>query len=68
MDEPRLGLATTEELFRELICRFKMTQYDNRASGLRTDVVAAVDRALALAEMLGAMDKPSREYRTVGDG
>lgn len=65
-DSPLLGLATNEELLRELICRFKMTQYENRASGVRTDVVLAVDRALVLAEMLGGMGAPEREYRPVG--
>lgn len=62
-----LGLATTEELMRELICRFKMTQYDH-LSGVRADVVRAVDRALALSEMLGGLNGPEREYRTVDDG
>lgn len=64
--EANLGLATNEELFRELICRFKMTQYSNRSTGIRIDVVQSVDRALELSEMLGGMSAPDREYRTVG--
>lgn len=64
--DPRLGLATTEEMLRELICRFKMTQYEPHGSN--ETVHRAVDRALVLAEMLGGMDAPTREYRTVDHG
>jgi hypothetical protein len=61
--DPRLGLATNEQLFRELICRFKMEQHVPHAS---TETVhRSVDRALLLAEMLGGLDAPMREYRTV---
>lgn len=66
--EPLLGLATTQQLMRELIVRFTMTQYVNQASGVRPDVARAVDRALVLAEMLGGMNGPEREYRTVDGG
>lgn len=59
-DEAYLGLASTEDLFRELICRFKMTQYTSVS--VETD---DIDRALVLAEMLGGLDAPTREYRTV---
>lgn len=50
-DSPLLGLATTEELFRELIARFS-TQL-------------MIDKALKLAEMLGELYAIDREYRTV---
>jgi len=60
-----LGLASTEEMIRELICRFKMTQYANQASGTRSDVVRAVDYALILAEMLGSMNPLEKEYRPI---
>ena len=44
-----LGLATTEELFRELIARFRSyTDYD---------------RAITIAEMLGGLSANDREYR-----
>jgi len=58
--EPHLGWATSEDMMRELICRFKMTQYTD---GIESFV--AVERALVLAEMLGSMSAPEREYRTV---
>lgn len=60
---PRLGLATTEEMLRELICRFRHV-----ATNGHGDVYAgqSVDRAVQLAEMLGGLDAPTREYRTVG--
>lgn len=64
-EQAKLGLATTEELFRELICRFKMTQYSNTSTGIRIDVVQSVDRALELSEMLGGLAGYEREYRTV---
>lgn len=51
---PLLGLATSEELIRELIARFS----HNSDPG-------DIDRALALAEMVGRMSARSREYRTV---
>ena len=58
-NEPLLGLATTEQMFRELISRFKMEMFE-------LDALAAVERALVLAEMLGNMTAEEREYRTVG--
>jgi hypothetical protein len=64
-NEPNLGLATTEEMMRELITRFRMEQYVDSVS---TSAYAAVDRAIALAEMLGGMDAHEREYRTVDHG
>lgn len=50
---PLLGLATTEEMFREIIARFT------------TPTAGSVGRALLLAEMLGGLDANTREYRTV---
>jgi hypothetical protein len=70
-NEPLLGLATTEQMFRELICRFRMEQYnDNAPDGATISVsaYAAVDRAIALAEMLGGLSAPEKEYRTVDGG
>lgn len=64
-DKPLLGLATTEELMREVICRFEMSQY---VPNSRETHALAVRRALVLAEMLGGMDAPEREYRTVDGG
>ena len=63
-----LGLASTEQLFRELICRFEMTQYEQQPGVLSVEAPAAVRRALVLAEMLGGLDAPTREYRTVDAG
>ena len=54
-----LGLATTEELFRELIARAKTNLFGNVGDA------RAVDRAVALAEMLGGLSASDREYRTV---
>jgi hypothetical protein len=62
-NEPLLGLATTEDLMRELISRFKMVQYDPDTNMLGLHV--AVERALVLAEMLGGLSASEREYRTV---
>ncbi len=59
-DTPRLGLATNEELVRELICRFRLNCFGRITTDHRD-----IERALTLAEMLGGMDRPSREYRTV---
>jgi len=57
-----LGLASNEEMMRELICRFKMEQYTN---GSDISVHRAIERALILSEMIGSMDAPEREYRVV---
>lgn len=54
MDGPLLGLATTEELFREILARFTTS-----LSG-----PGNTQRALVLAEMLGGMPGYDREYRT----
>jgi hypothetical protein len=52
--QPLLGLASTDQLLRELIARWSMDlTYDS------------VDRAVVLAEMLGRLDAATREYRTV---
>jgi hypothetical protein len=53
-DGPLLGLATTEELFREIIARFTITQ----TGPIMTQ------NALILAEMLGGLHALDREYRT----
>lgn len=58
--EPMLGLASTEELMRELIARWKISAIAGEST------YANVDNALTLAEMLGRMDAETREYRTVG--
>jgi hypothetical protein len=50
-----LGLASTEELFREIIVRFTMI-----------NSYPATERAVVLAEMLGRLDAETREYRTAG--
>jgi hypothetical protein len=63
--EANLGLATNEEMLRELICRFKMEQYIPES---KETVSLAFDRALVLAEMLGGMDAPTREYWTGSHG
>jgi hypothetical protein len=55
-----LGLATTEEMLRELICRFKLDGcYASNGS------IRAIERALTLSELLGGLDGPTREYKTV---
>lgn len=58
-DEPLLGLATTEELFRELIARL--------SDPFSTDLgcTPAIRRVAALAEMLGSLPMTVREYRAV---
>lgn len=58
-----LGLASTEDLFRELICRLAIVP---RQEGL-TPVTHLVgtERGLILAEMLGSLNTLEREYRTV---
>lgn len=59
--EANLGLATTEELFRELIARFTF-------DGTRGDITATlkINCAITLAEMLGALSVFDKEYKTVG--
>ena len=54
-DEPLLGLATTEELIRELIARFTVP----------TLTLIGVERALMMAEILGSLPPDERGYRTV---
>ena len=58
-NEPYLGLATTEQMFRELIVRFQMNTYGEHTWMLD------FERALVLAEMLGGLSAPEKEYRTV---
>lgn len=57
-NEPYLGLATNEMLFRELISRLGSWE---AASAYYTNI----DRVVKLAEMLGSMSASEREYRTV---
>lgn len=52
-NEPLLGLASTEDLFHELISRCRRLP------------ISSFDQAIALAEMLGSMSAPEREYRTI---
>ncbi len=61
-EEPLLGLATTEELFRELIARF--TVHYPRDVG---STLFMINRALTLSEMLGGLSTVEKEYRTVDD-
>jgi hypothetical protein len=63
MDEPLLGLATIEQLMRELIVRFTVHYPHDSISQMKS-----IERALALSEMLGGLDAPIREYRTVDAG
>jgi hypothetical protein len=59
-NDPLLGLATTEVLFRELISRFSVT-FPLDAAG----TTAVTSRAIALAEILGGLSSIEREYRPV---
>lgn len=54
-EEASLGLASTEMLMRELICRCRMNAVSN------------FDNAVILAEMLGGMHATEREYRPVDE-
>jgi hypothetical protein len=58
--EPYLGLATTEELMRELITRFVVHYPHNDVKQM--DMTS---KALYLAEILGSLSAPEKEYRTV---
>jgi hypothetical protein len=62
-EQALLGLASTEQLLRELICRFTVHHPHSQETQY-----AATQRALTLAEMLGGLDAPTREYRTVDHG
>jgi hypothetical protein len=53
-DGPLLGLATTEELFREIIARFTVAGPEGGNWA----------RTVILAEMLGGLSMVDREYRT----
>lgn len=55
-----MGYATTEELFRELICRLAIVPVGHDVTRLK-----ATQRGLILAELLGGLDAEEREYRTV---
>jgi hypothetical protein len=54
IDGPLLGLATTEELFREIIARLMTGGWENGHWA----------RTVILAEMLGGLSMNDREYRT----
>lgn len=60
LEEAQLGLATTEELFRELIARFEVTsqteEFDSSTNFLR---------AQTLWNILYGMDEKTKAYRTV---
>lgn len=62
-NEAQLGLATTEEMFRELITRFTLAYPHNLLSQIKMN-----SRALQLSEMLGGLSEPEKEYRTVDGG
>jgi hypothetical protein len=59
-DEPRLGLATTEDLYRELIARETTSTHSD------TTYLTSINRVATLAETLGGLSTVEREYRTVG--
>jgi len=65
IDGPLLGLATTEELFREIIARFTTTGLNNPEVLFHVTGMTHlnVNRALILAEMLGGLSALDREYR-----
>jgi hypothetical protein len=52
--DPLLGLASSEQLIRELIARWTIPA-----------TYSGTQRALMLAEILGGLDPADREYRTV---
>lgn len=60
MPKANLGEASTEELFRELICRLAIVPIQMSNAHLK-----GTERGLILAEMLGSLDSMEREYRTV---
>jgi hypothetical protein len=63
-EEPLLGLATTEELLREVIARFTTTMTQTEVVFHATGTTYGnVARALILAEMLGGLNALDREYR-----
>jgi hypothetical protein len=59
VDSANLGLATTEELLRELIARER---------GSNSIAFVYTERAVLLAEILGGMSRIEREYRTIDGG
>jgi hypothetical protein len=64
-ESPLLGLATTEELLREVIARFTTTMTQTEVVFHATgQTYGNVARALILAEMLGGLNALDREYRT----
>jgi hypothetical protein len=54
-NEPYLGLATTEELFREIISRFTVG----------ADSLYMIKVAVQVSEILGGLSPKQRAYRTV---
>lgn len=56
-----LGMATTEELFRELIARFTISGSSNNV-----EARLYIECAVVLAEMLGTLSVFDKEYKTVG--
>jgi hypothetical protein len=59
-EKANLGLATSEQLIRELITRFKMDVLNNNI-----DQMKYMDWAITLGILLGNMGPADREYRTV---
>lgn len=63
--EPRLGLATNEQLLQELITRLEGILLTDQSPGVSAQRIKHVGWALRLAVMLGEMDAVTKEYRTV---
>lgn len=57
--EPNLGLATTEQLIKELVSRLGTSLHGEAGNG------PACDRVYSLAFLLGSLSVSEREYRTV---
>jgi hypothetical protein len=58
---PMLGLATTEYLLRELICRLGSPMC---GTPIEVGWYKAIERVRILAELLGGLDATEREYWT----
>lgn len=59
-ERANLGLASSEQLIRELITRFKMDALNNNINQIKY-----MDRAITMGILLGSMSPEDREYRTV---
>jgi len=58
-EQANMGLASTEELFRELIARFSF-QYTTEIGEFKN-----IERVAKLSEMLGELSYMQKEYRTI---